>query len=67
MLGCQYNFTGYYAIQVNYVSANVQASEEYSNIVGSLMNGVAGLSGFSVNDAIEESSVTFSLTGYDDK
>ena len=50
MLGCQYNFTGYYAIQVNYVSNNLQANEDYSNIIGSTMGGITGLSGFTVND-----------------
>jgi len=32
MMSCQYNFTGYYALQVNYITNNKFLSEEYSNI-----------------------------------
>ena len=67
MLGCQYNFTGFYAVQVNFVSNNVQTSEELSNIVGSSMGGVTGLSGISVNDDKDQSVVSFALNGYDGK
>lgn len=50
MLSCQYNFTGYYALQVNYVSNNQQFTQEHSNIIGSSMSGVTGLSAFTVGD-----------------
>lgn len=62
MMTCQYNYTGYYAIQVNYISNNIWISEDYSNIIGSQMNSLNGLGSFQVQDESSQSTVSFSLT-----
>ena len=50
MMTLQYNYTGYYAIQFNYIQNDIWYSQEYSNIVGSVMTGIDGLQGFNVVD-----------------
>lgn len=67
MMSCQYNFTGYYALQVNYISNNNFASEEFSNIVGSTINSLTGLNGFQVQDNGQSSIISFSLNQYSSK
>ena len=67
MLACQYNFTGYHAVQVSYMANNMQIVEDSSNVVGSTMGGVTGLSGLTVSDDKSEALVKFSLNGYDGK
>ena len=67
MLACQYNFTGYHAVQVSYMANNLQIVEDSSNIIGSTMGGVAGLSAISVSDDKSETLIKFSLSEYDGK
>ncbi len=64
MMSCEYNFTGYYAIQVNYINANQWFSEEYSNVVGSTMNSLVGLDKFEVADEPKTSAINIQLSAY---
>jgi len=67
MLACQNNFTGYHAVQVSYMANNLQIVEDSSNIIGSTMGGVVGLSAISVSDDKSETLIKFSLNEYDGK
>lgn len=64
MLNLQYNFTGYYAVQVNFVENNQFSSLEYSNIVGSSLNSLNSLGLFTVNDQNQLSTIEFTLTNF---
>lgn len=57
MLNLQYNYTGHYAIQVNFVENNQFSSLEYSNIVGSSLNSLNSLTSFTVNDQNQLSTI----------
>lgn len=64
MLNLQYNFTGYYAVQVNCVENNQFSSLEYSNIVGSSLNTLTSVSSFTVNDQNQLSTIEFTLNNF---
>lgn len=64
-MNVNYNYTGYYAVQVNYLNSGAFKTHEYSNIPG---NGIATIASFSAsvsnNDQSNTSTVSIALTGY---
>lgn len=64
-MNVNYNYTGYYAIQVNYLNSGAFNTHAYSNIPG---NGIPALTSYSAsvsnNDQFNTSTVSIALTGY---
>ena len=64
-MNVNYNYTGFYALQVNYLNAGAFDTHEYSNIPG---NAITALTSYSAsvsnNDQFNTSTVSIALTGY---
>lgn len=65
IMNVNYNYTGFYAVQVNYLNSGTFNTHEYSNIPG---NAIPALTSFSAsvsnNDQFNTSTVSIALTGY---
>jgi hypothetical protein len=64
-MNVNYNYTGYYAIQVNYLNNLNSATDEYSNIPGNgIISPTSRTASLANEDQKNTSTSTVTLTGY---